>query len=308
MLYSIPFSYFQFFKLLLFISLINIPSAFADSVEARCDVYPKGEDHSDVSIPCVFSQQQGGISIRRSDQVFHELTPKRGELGYYIDQNNDDVYREDGGLGSIGTIFRFKHESVYIYWDTVGLPNNTRKDYNSKNNQSSDKNVNLAYDQKVSLLGISFHVSCSNDSSLNILTIKPSALKGDNSVIRQEIDGTVTRTEVADLNADGSPEIYVYINSVGSGSYGNVIAYSANNNKSLSSIYFPPISDDKVHSKGYMGHDEFMVVENSLVRRFPLYKKNDTNSKPTGGKRDVEYKLVAGEASWQLKLVKSSDF
>jgi hypothetical protein len=50
------------------------------------------------------------------------------------------------------------------------------------------------------------------------LTITPSGLSIANDVIKQEIDGSVTGAEVADVNADGSPEIYVYVNSAGSGS------------------------------------------------------------------------------------------
>ncbi|MGB5191200.1 MAG: hypothetical protein WBN54_14170, partial [Robiginitalea sp.] len=48
---------------------------------------------------------------------------------------------------------------------------------------------------------------------------------------------------------------------------------------------------------GYMGHDEFAVVETSLVRRFPVYKSGDSNSNPTGGTRQIQYKLQDGEAS-----------
>jgi hypothetical protein len=60
----------------MFFSLLSISLAQADSVQARCDIYPKGEDHTDVVIPCVFSQRQGYISINRSDNVFHDLTPR----------------------------------------------------------------------------------------------------------------------------------------------------------------------------------------------------------------------------------------
>ncbi len=56
-----------------------------------------------------------------------------------------------------------------------------------------------------------------------------------------------------------------------------------------------------------MGHDEFTVVETSLARRYPIYTKYDTNNKPTGGTRQLQYKLVVGEASWILKLVNSTD-
>ena len=163
-------------------------------------------------------------------------------------------------------------------------------------------------DQVFNLQGITFHVTCPNEGSLNQLKIVPSGLEIDNSVIKQEVDGSVTGAEVADLNGDGSPEIYIFVNSAGSGTYGSLVAYSANNKKSLSEIYLPPLEDDAENSKGYMGHDEFTLIEGSLARRFPIYKKGDNNAKPTGGMRQLQYKLVAGEANWQLKMVKSLSF
>jgi hypothetical protein len=156
--------------------------------------------------------------------------------------------------------------------------------------------------------GISFHVSCANDSSLNNLLIVPLGLAIDNSVIKKEVDGTVTGAEVDDLNGDGSPEIYVFINSAGSGSYGSLVAYGSNNKKSLSEIYLPPLESDETNSKGYMGHDAFKVMESRLVRRFPVYKNIDSNANPTGGTRQLQYKLVSGEAGWVLKLEKSTTF
>ena len=156
------------------------------------------------------------------------------------------------------------------------------------------------FDKVLKLQDITFHIVATNEGSLNQLTITPSGLEIVNRVMKQEIDGRVTGAEVADINADGSPEIYVYVTSAGSGSYGTLVAYSANNKKSLSEIYLHPLKNDQ----GYMGHDEFMVIENRLVRRFPVYKEGDANCCPKGGMRQLEYKLIAGEASWQLKLVR----
>jgi len=39
-----------------------------------------------------------------------------------------------------------------------------------------------------------------------------------------------------------------------------------------------------------------------LVQRFPVYKTGDTNSEPTGGMRQLQYRLVAGEAGWILEV------
>lgn len=164
-----------------------------------------------------------------------------------------------------------------------------------------------AFNKKLSLQGITFQIHCKNQGSLNQLRITPKGLESDNSAITTEIDGSLTGAEVADLNADGSPEIYVYVQSAGSGSYASLVAYAANNKKSLTQIHLPPLADDPKLSKGYMGHDEFAVVENSLARRFPLYNPGDSNSKPTGKTRQIEYKLEAGEAGWILRIKKSTD-
>ena len=165
-----------------------------------------------------------------------------------------------------------------------------------------------AFNEEFDLHGVHFVVQATNNGSMNTLTITPSGLAEVNDVITREIDGTVTNAEVADINADMSPEIYVWVNSAGSGSHTTPIGYSANNKKSLSEIYFPPISDDAVNSKGYMGHDEFAVVEGVIVQRFPLYGEGDANAKPSGKTRQLQYKLTPGEAGWVMKLDKAMEY
>lgn len=164
------------------------------------------------------------------------------------------------------------------------------------------------FKQEFELNGVRFVVEATNEGSMNNLTITPSGLSEVNDVISREIDGSVTNAELGDINADGSPEIYVWVNSAGSGSYATPIGYSANNNKSLSEIYFPPISEDAVNSKGYMGHDEFAVVEGVVAQRFPIYKDGDTNAQPSGKMRQLQYKLTAGEAGWVMKVDRVEEF
>jgi hypothetical protein len=164
------------------------------------------------------------------------------------------------------------------------------------------------FDRKLELLGIRFHVTSANLGSLNTLRIVPAGLEIDNSPLSRTIDGTVTGAEVADLNGDGSPEIYVYVTSAGSGSFGSLVAYSANRLKSLSEIYLPPISQNAALARGYRGHDEFAVLEGVLGQRFPLYRDNDTNAGPTGGMRQVQYKLVPGEAGWLLTVDRVTEY
>ena len=95
-------------------------SALADTTDAACMIYPAGEDHTDVLIPCRFSQRQGYITITRDDGVTHDLSPVGDTMGNFTDQDGRSVYRQSG-LGDQGLIFRFPDESVYVYWSTTML-------------------------------------------------------------------------------------------------------------------------------------------------------------------------------------------
>ena len=115
----------------------------------------------------------------------------------------------------------------------------------------------------------------------------------------------ITDIFLSDLDGNGFDEIYIIITSAGSGSYGTVLGFASNKDKSLSMINFPEVQEGDIHFKGYMGHDTFKIEERKLVRIFPIYNQGDTNQNPTGGKRKLIYGLYPGEAMWQLKIEKS---
>jgi heat shock protein HslJ len=112
---------------------------------------------------------------------------------------------------------------------------------------------------------------------------------------------------LADLDGNGFDEIYIVTTAAGSGSYGTVLGFASNKDKSLSMIHFPEIRKGKAHFKGYMGHDTFTIEGRKLVRLFPIYKKGNTNENPTGGRRKLVYGLYPGEAMWQLRIEKSEE-
>jgi hypothetical protein len=82
----------------------------AQTVDSRCDIYPRGEDSASKVVNCTFSQRQGFIRIQREDGVSYELKPNG--TNEYLDQNGVAVLRENDGPA---TIFRFNNESVYVY-------------------------------------------------------------------------------------------------------------------------------------------------------------------------------------------------
>ncbi|MFM7267123.1 MAG: PliI family lysozyme inhibitor of I-type lysozyme, partial [Cyanobium sp.] len=156
-----------------------------------------------------------------------------------------------------------------------------------------------AFNKTLSLQGYSFQVQASGAGSQQQLTITTKGGKPPIQPIRQTVDGQVVGAEVADLDGNGKPDILVYVQSAGSGSYGQVVGYSVIGGSSLSPITLPELSGPL--AQGYRGHDEFQVVEGCLARRFPIYKTGDSNAKATGGLRQICYKIKAGEAGWILK-------
>ena len=105
-------------------SLSFAVSVKADTVNARCDVFPKGEDRATSSGPCTFSQRQGAVSIQLENGRSYDLLPSGNRPGNYRDQNGDAAYRQ-AGLGDKGQIYRLATESIYVYWDTASSRQNS---------------------------------------------------------------------------------------------------------------------------------------------------------------------------------------
>lgn len=158
------------------------------------------------------------------------------------------------------------------------------------------------FDQVLELQGIHFHVKSELVGGSRALRISPQGLEIDNSDITRPLTGDIVRAEVADLDQNGSPEVYVFARSPGPRLPGELIAYAANQKKSLSEIYLPDISENAKAAQGYQGEDEFAVVENALARRFPVYDGSDAGAGRTGRMRQIQYKLMPGEAGWVLRV------
>ena len=281
-------------RVILTASLLTVPFAQADSTRAKCGFSGSADRHPATTSTCMFSQRQGYISVRMAGGQDVELSPTGDQPGNYRDQDGRAVYRQSG-LGDRGQLFKLPDSYLYVIWDPI------RYDCPAADLATPGKCL-LGYGT------IRFDVYATTGSSLNQLRIQPDGLAGSNSELTEELDGSAYRAEVADLDANGWPELYVYASSAGSGSYGSLVAYAVNNGKSLTPIYLPPLEHSQEAMAGYMGHDEFAVVENRLVRRFPVYLEGDTNAQPSGGTRQLQYRLEAGEAGWVLQLDRVVDY
>ncbi len=145
-----------------------------------------------------------------------------------------------------------------------------------------------------------------SSASLSNITVTPKGFSEVNNPLKMEESDPFDYALVADVNNDGFDELYIITRGAGSGAYAKIYGFSSNNDKSVTPIYIPELTDDDFSSlfKGYMGHDKFYIEENKLLRKYPVYKKEDSNSNPTGGERILEYHLKMGEASWILEIKK----
>ncbi len=169
---------------------------------------------------------------------------------------------------------------------------------NTRNTQSSSKEYKTGA-HKTIIISETHPVG----QSLSTINISTKDFTHNHAETYENVD-PISDVFIADLDGNGFDEIYIVTTSQGSGSYGKVMGFASNNDKSLSMIYFPDIQREDDMFKGYMGHDVFTIEGQKLVRTFPLYNEGDTNQKPTGGERKLIYGLYPGEAMWQLKIEK----
>lgn len=114
---------------------------------------------------------------------------------------------------------------------------------------------------------------------------------------RVRVDGAITGAEVADLDNNRFPELYIYSTSDGSGSFGRVYGWQFFPERKVDIV---PANWRNAMPQGYMGHDSLWVERNMLCRRFPIYQPGNANAEPSGGFQIMRYKLRATGAAFSL--------
>lgn len=140
---------------------------------------------------------------------------------------------------------------------------------------------------------ISFDVSSVEDGPVQKLSVKPSGLQSDNREISLEVNGKVSGAGLGDLDGDGYPELFVYVD--GEANTRDVVGFSVNKGKSMSQIAIPQMK----MKGGYQGFDQYTIEGPLLIRRYPLYTETNPAER-TGRVRQIPYRLKNGEASKML--------
>jgi len=164
---------------LLLCGLLTTTPARADSAAALCALLPKGSALPTALRACLFSQRQGFISVQLAGGTRHEFSPQAAP-GAFADAQGRPVQRF-AGLGKRGQQFRLADGSTLrVLWGSGPLKTT------------------------LALQGIRFSLASANQGSVNTLVVTPAGLAIDDRPQRQEIDGTVSSAELADLDGDGS--------------------------------------------------------------------------------------------------------
>lgn len=155
-----------------------------------------------------------------------------------------------------------------------------------------------------------FRVVCTNkNEEKNYVTITPVGFDNSARDASFEIKGRIKKAEVDDLNRDLFPDLVLYIYPPGVNEKGSVIGISSVKNETFAGIIFPDIVDDPKLRSGYKGFDTFMLMEGTLMRRFPVYTADSVDAKPTGMYRQIQYAVVPGErGSLKFKALRSYEF
>lgn len=97
-------------------SAVAAAPALADTVQARCDVFPAGDDKATSSGLCTFSQRQGFVSIQLKGGQRIELKPNESTPNAYFDGRGEPAKREilDANRGQV---YRLEKQSIFVFWD-----------------------------------------------------------------------------------------------------------------------------------------------------------------------------------------------
>ncbi len=182
------------------------------------------------------------------------------------------------------------------------------KDQKSESTEIKEAAKNVSQDKIYKTkTGMQFAVAEEKTSaSLSKISVTPIGFTEVNETIQMEESDPFDYALIADVNNDGFDELYIITRGAGSGSYANIYGFASNTDKSVTPIYNPELSDDDFVTifQGYMGHDKFYVQNDKLFRKYPVYKKEDSNANPTGGDKVLEYDLKIGESGWILEIKK----
>lgn len=154
-----------------------------------------------------------------------------------------------------------------------------------------------------------YRISCRNrEIRENQMGIRPIGFESTaNQNMNFPIRGRIWKVMVDDLNGDGVADLILFIYTDSAAIHGTVLAFISDGTKTIVPAGLPDVQLDGKLNSGYKGHDQFSMLEGTLLQRFPVYKPDDKDV-PTGGNRVVQYQLSKIESGgYKFAVMRSYD-
>lgn len=85
-------------------------------MDARCDVFPAGDDKATSSGLCTFSQRQGFVTLRLKGGQTIALKPNESTPNAFFDERGEPAKREILEANR-GQVYRLDTQSIVVFWD-----------------------------------------------------------------------------------------------------------------------------------------------------------------------------------------------
>ena len=154
-----------------------------------------------------------------------------------------------------------------------------------------------------------YRINCRNrEVKENQIGVRPIGFESPaNQPMNFPVRGRISKVMVDDLNGDGVADMILFVYTDSAAIHGTVLAFISDGTKSIVPAGLPDVQLDGKLSSGYKGHDQFTMLEGTLLQKFPVYKPDDKDT-PTGGNRVVQYQLTKIESGgYKFAVLRSYD-
>lgn len=168
------------------------------------------------------------------------------------------------------------------------------------------RNQNIAFEETLNQNGISFTISSPNVPERNTMVIFSTGMETLNDTFQIEVEGMIHAAQLADINGDSYPEVYVFSKEKDNDQKGEVYIFTSYRNRSYGQAFFKEVPRANALAPSTTTTDRFKLEGGKLVREVGMtVEGNAAQAAPATS--NIIYELRPGEASYQLIPLQQSN-
>jgi hypothetical protein len=168
------------------------------------------------------------------------------------------------------------------------------------------RNQNVAFDEILKQGNVSFTISSPNVPERNTMVIFSEGLELRNDTFQLEVQGIVNDAQLADVNGDTFPEVYVFTQQKDNDQLGEVYVFTSYRNRSFGQAFFKEVPRANSLSTATNTTDRFKLEGGKLVREIGTATEGNA-VQAESATTTITYELRPGEASFQLIPLQQSN-